>query len=60
MKRPITLTFLVGALANATHADSNPLSLADGMVVFDVQERLRLDNQDNMFDFNRERSSPDR
>jgi hypothetical protein len=30
----------------------SPLSFADGKVVFDVQERLRLEIRDNNFDFN--------
>jgi len=52
MKTIITLTFLLGALVGSSQADSNPLSLADGKLVFDVQERLRLENQSNMYDFN--------
>ena len=31
---------------------SNPLSVASGKLVFDVQDRLRLDARDNNFDFN--------
>ncbi|MEI6084817.1 MAG: alginate export family protein [Verrucomicrobiota bacterium] len=52
MKTFMTLTFVFGTIVGLTHADSNPLSLANGMVVFDVQERLRLENQSNMYDFN--------
>jgi hypothetical protein len=32
--------------------ESNPLSFADGMFVFDVQERLRWEIRENNFDFN--------
>jgi len=32
--------------------DENPLSLLDGRLVFDFQERLRFEHRDNNFDFN--------
>ena len=32
-------------------AEVNPLSFYDGKLVFDVQERLRLEIRDNNFDF---------
>lgn len=34
-------------------APDNPLSLFDGKLVFDVQERMRVEERDNNFDFNR-------
>ena len=40
---------LGGAAVAATH---NPLSFYGGKLVFDVQERLRLEVRDNNFDFN--------
>ncbi len=38
--------------------ESNPLSLAGGMLTFDVQERLRLEIRENNFDFNDALDSP--
>ena len=52
MKKLLTLTLLCGALTGRAGADANPLSLADGKLMFDVQERLRLEVRDNNFDFN--------
>ncbi len=36
----------------------NPLSFADGLVVFDVEERMRYEFRDNTFDFNSGLQSP--
>ena len=33
-------------------ADQNPLSFADGTIVFDFEERLRFEDRNNNFDFN--------
>lgn len=37
----------------AKQPESNPLSFLDGKLVFDVQERLRMEVRDNNFDFNK-------
>ena len=38
-------------------ADVNPLSFADGRVIFDFEERLRFEYRDNNFDFNSAKKS---
>jgi hypothetical protein len=52
----IVPTLLAGlTAATLLHADApptNPLALADGKLVFEVQERVRLEIRDNNFDFN--------
>src|SRR5262249_19583984 len=42
--------------AAAEGAPRNPLSFFDGGLVFDVQERLRLEARDNTYDFNSARN----
>lgn len=41
-----------GHAADAAAAAHNPLSFMDGKLVFDAQERLRVEDRDNNFDFN--------
>jgi len=41
-----------GKAAVVQTPDTNPLSFADGKVVFDLQERLRWENRNNNYDFN--------
>jgi len=51
MKRLLLIVLMSGAFVRADQP-ANPLSLADGKVVLDVQDRLRLQVQENIFDFN--------
>lgn len=52
MNKPLSIAALIVTTLSAQLYADNPLSLADGKLVFDVQERLRLEERDNNFDFN--------
>ncbi len=47
-----TLLLCILLVCVAARADENPLALVGGKVVLDVQERVRLEERDNNFDFN--------
>ena len=48
----ISLSAALAGPAPAPKIERNPLSFAEGKVVFDVQERLRWEVRNNNFDFN--------
>jgi len=54
MKILLVFSLFLGtlAVARAESRAANPLAFADGKVVVDVQERLRLEGRENNFDFN--------
>jgi hypothetical protein len=52
MKKIISIALWLAAGAAFAAEPANPLSFAGGKLVFDVQERLRLEVRDNNFDFN--------
>ena len=47
-----TLAKSTGAPAVGKAPESNPLSLADGLLTFDMQERVRWEIRENNYDFN--------
>jgi len=58
MKKLLTIVLAWGALHSIRADSPSPLSVADGKVVFDVQNRLRLQVQENTFDFSNKVDSP--